>query len=679
MSGFDLAQTFFVDADAAQQATSVYVSSIDLYFYGKPVEGKTKSGISKPGVSLSLGGTNTDGSPDLSLVTNASTSARVEFDNVLVSTSGSVATTFTFNEPVEVPTGKTVAFLVKFDGNDQDFKLWFNKSGEVKLGTTSLTSVSSGKVDGNMFVITNGNQLTPQADSDISFKLKVAKFTTTPTSFKVKNRPYEILKVQPLSTNFLGGEQVYEQRANNTGSITTISTNTNIVGVGTSFSSVLAAGDSFVITDGTAGNTNVRKVTSVTNTTFMTIDVPPSFSNTSAAYFRTVTGTSYFVSGQSDHVVIQDSTANTTVYLTVGSVIKGVDSQATATVANIQSYAINAAIPSFVVSTPAGTTVNTTINFANSGFGVSGTTAIDVEIGKRARVDKYGAVIASHTTEAITATPFTSAQSVLKFTTANPYVSPRVQENNLDLFLETFEINNDATNEYIGNGNAKTRYISKQVSLAQDQLGEDLKVYVRGYKPANTDIKVYAKLHNSTDVESLDVKDWTELTANTVGLTYSSSTNYKDLLEIPYVIPFQPTSVLASGTFTTESGNAVIVGTSGTVNTNISVGSVVKVYSPYLSNSYFVSTVTASNTTTFTIASAVSNVSMVGTGLLVGAVTRKNSAYLDVQSQNIVSYFNTQLAAFQGFDSFALKVVLLSDNGFAVPFVDDIRAIAVSA
>ena len=61
MSGFNLAQTFFVDADAAQQASSVYVTSIDLYFYGKPTAGKTKSGISKPGVSLFLCNTNTDG------------------------------------------------------------------------------------------------------------------------------------------------------------------------------------------------------------------------------------------------------------------------------------------------------------------------------------------------------------------------------------------------------------------------------------------------------------------------------------------------------------------------------------------------------------------------------------------------------------------------------------------
>ena len=678
MSGFNLAQTFFVDADAAQQASSVYVTSIDLYFYGKPTAGKTKSGISKPGVSLFLCNTNTDGSPNLQNV-KEDTPARVEFDSINVSTAGTSATTFTFSEPISVSSGKTFAFLVKFDGGDPDFKLWYNKSGEVKLGTTQLTSVSSGKVDGSMFVITNGNQLTPQSDADISFTLKVAKFTTTPTTFKVKNRPYEILKVSSLTTNFIGGEQVYEQRANNTGTIATVSTNTNIVGVGTSFSSVLAAGDSFVITDGTAGNTNVRKVTSVTNTTFMTIDTPPSFTNASAAYFRTVTGTSYFVSGQSDHVIIQDSTANTTTYLTVGSVIKGIDSQSSATVANIQTYAINAAIPSFVVLTPAGTTSNATLNFANSGLAVSGSTAQDVEIGKRARLDKYAALIASHTTEATTATAFVSAQSTLKFTTTNPYVSPRVQEHNLDLFLETFEINNDATNEYLGRGNAKTRYTSKQINLATDQLGEDLKVYVRGYKPANTDIKVYAKLRNSTDVETLDVKDWTELAANSVGTTFSSSTNYNDMLELSYVIPFQPTGTLASGTFTTQNGNAVIGGTSGTVNTNIAVGNVVRVYSPYFSNSYFVSTVTASNTTTFTVAAAVSNASMVGSGLLVDTVTRKNSAYLDVQKQNIASYFNTSLAAFQGFDSFALKIVLLSDNGYAVPFVDDIRAIALSA
>ena len=55
--------------------------------------------------------------------------------------------------------------------------------------------------------------------------------------------------------------------------------------------------------------------------------------------------------------------------------------------------------------------------------------------------NKYPAIVASRTIEANTATPFTSLQTTLKFTTDNPYITPYVDEENLDIFLETFQIN----------------------------------------------------------------------------------------------------------------------------------------------------------------------------------------------------------------------------------------------
>lgn len=676
MSGFDLAQTFFIDPDAAQQAPSVFVTSIDLFFYGKPVQGKAQSGINSPGVTVYLAGTTTDNSPDLTFV-KKDVVARVEYANINVDTTGATPTTFTFSRPIRIETDVTAALLISFDGSDSGFRLWHNKAGQVQLGTTNQTSVTSGKVDGSMFVITNGNTLTPQKDADIAFKLRVAKFSTTPTAFKIKNRPYEILKVSGTSGNFIGGEAVYALAANAAGTISMQVSNTTIIGTGTTFTS-LAAGDSFVITDGTPGNTEVRKVTSVTNTTVLAVDVAPSFTNTAAHFYRTVTGTAYFKSGQSDHLIIQDSTANSTIYLSAGNTIYGVDSSAYTTIANVQTYAINAVTPGFVIGVPNGTTINTSIGFANSGLAFSSTTVQDAFIASRLAVNKYPAIIASHTTEATTGTPFTSLQSTVTFTSANPYVSPFVAEENLDLFAETFQINNDDTNEYLGTGLAKSRYISKTINLNEDQMAEDMLVYVSAYKPANTTIKVYVRARNSHDSESIDVKNWTELTANTAGLNFSSATNPSDFIEIPYTVPFQPTGTLQTGAFSTAL-SAIVTGTSGTVNTGIAVGNLVRVYSPYSSNAYFISTVTAANTTTFTVATAVSNTSMVGSGFLVDVVTRKGSGFLDAQNKNIFTYYNSALSLFQGYDSFALKVVLLSDDGYHVPLVNNIKAIAVSA
>ena len=681
MSGFNLAQTFFVDPDAAQQAPSVYITSIDLFFYDKPVQGKTKSGIFKPGVTLFLADTTTDNAPNINSY-KQDVVARVEYDNINTSTTGATATTFTFSRPINIRTNVTAAFLIKFDGSDADFKLWYNKAGSLELGTTNLTSVTSGKVDGNLFIITNGNTLTPQKDADVSFKLNIAKFTTTPQAYKIKNRPYEILKTSNTVGSFIGGEPVYALAANAAGTVNISSSSVSLIGTGTTFTA-LSAGDSFVITDGTPGNTEIRRVVSVTNNTLIAIDTVPSFTNTGGHFYKTVTGKAYFSSGQTDHLIIQDATSNSTIYLSAGNTIYGVDSLAFTTVTNIESFVVNAVTPGFVVGVPNGTAINTSIGFANSSFAFSSGDVQDASVAVRLPIDKYAAVVASRTTEVTAGTPFKTLQSTLTFKTTNPYVTPYVDQENLDMFLETYAINNDATNEYLGTGNAESRYISKTINIESDQLAEDLIVYLSAYKPANTDIKVYARFRNKTDIETMDVKNWTELIANTAGLNNSSATNKSDFIEIPFNVPFEPAGTKQAGTFTTVYQNTVITGTSGTVNTGIAVGDVIRLYSPFASNTYFISTVSAANTTTFTVATAptlfVANSIMLGSGWVVDTITRKNSAFLDARNNNILTYYNSSLSQFQGYDSFALKIVLLSENGYVVPLVNDIKAIAASA
>lgn len=677
MSGFDLAQTFYVDPGGCQNAPSVSVTGIDLYFFTKPVEGKARSGIYSPGVTVYMGGVNTDGSPNLNSIVRDPV-ARVEYANINVDPSGNIATHFAFAKPIQIRTGLKACFLISLDGSDPGFQLWYNKAGDKQYNTTITSSVSSGKVDGHLFKITNGTSLTPQLDSDMTFKLYVASYATSDVTYKIKNRPYEILKVSNTSGSFYGGESVYALKANSAGTVAIYSACNVLIGTNTSFTS-LQTGDKFVITDGTAGNTNVRTVASVTNATHMTMDVGSSFTAATGAYTKTVTGSVYYVSGVTDHLVIQDATSNSSVYLSIGDTIRGVDSHAQVTVANIENYAVTAVIPGFVVGVPQGTTVNTSVNFANSTLGITSTTAASVTNGRRTFLNQYPATIVSRTNEVTAATPINSFAGTLTFGTTNPYISPYVDRSNLDLFVESIDINNDASNEYLGKGSAKARYVSKVINLGADQLAEDLKTYITCYKPANTDIKVYARFRNSADIETMDVKQWTELVANTTGNVYSSSTNLNNYIEIPFDVPFEPTGTTANGTFTILTGNTVIAGTSGAVNTDITVGDVVRVYSPYFSNTYFVSTVTASNTTTFSIATSVSNSSVLGTGFKVDKLTQKNVGYLDVQNHNVLSYFNSSQGFFQGFDSFAIKIVLLSDSGYVYPKVADLRAVAVSA
>lgn len=677
MIGFDLAQTFFLDRDAVQGSATAALVAVDLYFYAKPVEGKTKSNIDKPGVSVYACYTKDDGVPDDSLVFHEY-AGRVEYDDI--NTTINTPTRVTFRRPVIVDTNRSYGLLIKFDGSDPDFKLWYNKAGDKKLGTTTDTQVTSGKVDGYFFTMTNGKVLTPQKDADLAFKLYVAKYTATEKVFKIKNRTFEIFKVSGINGIFKGGEDAYLKSANAAGNVSINASSKTLTGTGTAFNSVLVVGDKFVITDGTLGNTDVRTVTAITNSTSVTLDVAPSFTNAAGAYYKTVIGQVYFADSVADYVVLQDVNTNTTNLAVTGVLVAGVDSQATANITAITNYTMNAVVPNYYIETPSGTTATQSLNFANSSYGFSPSNLQKANLTERTLLNKYPAIVASKTNEASQSASFASFNGYLTFTTNNPYASPLVKEENLDMFGERFSINNDATDEVIGKGKALSRYVSKVVSLTEDQRAEDLRVYVRSYKPSNTSILVYAKFRNAEDNESFDVKQWTLLNAVTNGSAISNPTNIYDFVDQEYAVPFyQTTKQTANGSFVTQSSNSVIVGSSTDVNTYVTVGDLVRVYSPLFPTTYFIDKVVASNTTTLTVGTAISNSSLVGSGFKVDVLNNAKSGFLDIQSQNVLTYYNNTYAKFQGYDAFCLKVVLLSEDNIKIPYVDDIRAIAVSA
>jgi hypothetical protein len=377
-------------------------------------------------------------------------------------------------------------------------------------------------------------------------------------------------------------------------------------------------------------------------------------------------------------MVLNDSTANSTVYFAIGDTIKGVDSLASATISAINDYQMNSVVPNYAIRTPGGTTASATLNFANNGGAVSASTLVDATLGQRMFMNKYDAVITSQTNRALSgaSNPFAGT---LTFTTNNPYISPYVREENLDLFVERYSINNTSTNEYKGAGSAQARYVTKTVDLA-DQVSEDMKLYLRGYRPSGTTIEAYARFHNSEDPESIDLKDWTQLSFIGTDVPFSSPSDIYDFKELPFEVPYYGTGTTATGTFAVSSACTVITGTSGTVNADIIVGSSVRVYSTTFPNNYFVDTVIAANTTTITVATGPgSNASILGSGFKVDVLSRPQSAFLDVQSGSVLTYFNKAGAVFRGYDKFAVKLVLLSSDGIRIPYVDDVRAIAVSA
>ena len=84
-------------------------------------------------------------------------------------------------------------------------------------------------------------------------------------------------------------------------------------------------------------------------------------------------------------------------------------------------------------------------------------------------------------------------------------------------------------------GNNKVRYITRRVSLEDGFDAQDLKVYLRAYKPSVSNIHVYYKVLSGNDSEIFDNKSWKKFSQETDGNMFSA--NESDFITYVYKTP----------------------------------------------------------------------------------------------------------------------------------------------
>jgi hypothetical protein len=165
--------------------------------------------------------------------------------------------------------------------------------------------------------------------------------------------------------------------------------------------------------------------------------------------------------------------------------------------------------------------------------------------------------VLSRTNEIANLSSAKSAQFTASLTNGlNVRHSPAIDNDRTAIFTIENLINNDDTNEdTANNGSAIARYVQRTVTLAEGQDAEDLKVFITGYKPSTANIKLYVKLLNGEDGESIDDRTWLEMTQTTSSTVVSDSENRDDFREFEYGIP--TTSLTGAGgevQYTTSAG-----------------------------------------------------------------------------------------------------------------------------
>lgn len=693
MLQFDTLQTFYVDPAAVNNSSEVLLSSIELFFKSKPDITKNVSGTYQPGVTVSICNVEND-----QPILTALTSSRVEYNKIYSMTDASVATVFSFDSPIVMKSGNFYGIILQTE--DLGFELWTNKQGDKILGTNTPSSGSGNIHDGKYYRGVNGaidSTLKAISDTDLKFKVNIAKYIANTISVELVNKDYEFLTYSSHTGAFLGGEFIYQNVANSTGTLAISKGNTTIIGTGTSFNS-LQVGKYIAALNGTG--VNILEIQGIVNTTVIEVTQLPTFSNTAASYKLPPVGNQYYVDNIKKKIHLVHSSANSTNTFGAGNTIIGEISGAQATIVSVDDLQVDHFVPKVSIDTPSRGQVNITyaLAYSNGSAYIMPTLYDNLLAGQVNEVTKYNGVIRSRSNEVLSpylySNTYKSSVTVLNMSIDKPttslYSAPLINSNEIDFFIRKNMVSNTYTSITGGvtydtevnknGGQALAKHISKKVNFANNRFAEDVRVYLTGYRPLGTAINVYCKLHNSADTDSFDDKSWTPLLITDNAGRYSSSSDSTDLIEFTYALPhYSETANTLPGSFTTQLSNNILGASGVDPSVYVSGNSAVKIYNPLIPDNYMIAIVASSNSSSITLTTPVSNNNIVGNGFYVDKLKYPNIAFNDPLNYNISTYFNSYYAQFNKFNSMQVKIVLLADNTNLIPKVDKIEVLGVSA
>lgn len=460
------------NVDAPEGQTGIFVTKIELFFRKKD-----------PNLGLEVIIVGMDaGVPNFRDFLGR---ARLESSQVLTSEDGSLGTLATFDFPVYLPAGKQYAFYVKPDGNSPEYQMWVCEIGD--FDTVTGVQVFRNPYAGDLFRSSNEQTWSAYPTEDAKFNLFVANFD--------------------VGTGYAYFENEYDDYL--TVSNTSIVNPINPISYNNEVYRINSQSDITIVTGYADSEGYVQQFKSTSNTLIL---------NNSKGAFRAGQVIGIFNPPQQGN----SAQCNSSTLI------------ATAVIDSVDNKLMHSLLPKLLSTTPSGTSVNLGFRAA-SAAGSMDSDYIDVVSNNIKELTDYERVVFSHSNEQAASLAKTfSLRATLN--NSNKYLSPILDLESKTVISIENVINDTSANEYTGYGSALARYISKPVTLTDGQDAEDFLLYLTGYRPVNTDVKVFVRFLSSQDPGTLDSKVWTELTLQNPGLR-SSSVNNVDWKEFVYGLP----------------------------------------------------------------------------------------------------------------------------------------------
>ena len=509
-----VAQTFFIKKGMGKGSDTVFMSKVDLYF-------KRKSSIN--GVTIDIREV-INGYPSYTVVPFSK--VHLTPGQVLTSDDASVATEIPFNAPIRLDVEKEYALTITPDGSDPDYLVFTSKVGGVNLtpGVNEGLPVIQDWGDGVLFTSTNGSAWESYQDEDMKFALYRHNFSASTGSITVTNDDHEFLTTENNIGRFETGEIVYtiETKDVSTSNTVSVITGNNQIS-GTNLSTSYAAGD-YILVDAGATNKQIFKVNSA-NSSVIVADTPASFTDAVDGLPITLGTLVHYNFRYPDFIILENSSATNTRKFTAGDTVRGFDSGTEATLTSVDNMNFSYIQPNIPRTNDSVTRTSLTGTFVDPN-NPTNTYTQDMLFNDNATFGKTGMVVYSKSNDI-------SREKTLDLTVSmsnsnNVTSTPFVDLETVNILAYQWKISNDSA--------TTSKYISRTVELSESLDAEDFQVYVTGYRPSGTDIKVYIKVQAANDPSVFETNDWIELELTSGLNLYSSISNSQDYKEYVYQV-----------------------------------------------------------------------------------------------------------------------------------------------
>jgi len=704
-------QTFYADPDIVNRSGTVTLTSVDLFFqplFTAPgVTGKTNPSVIVRVCEL------TENEPDLSKV-YAGISASKTYQEIQPGFSdASTAATFSFNKPLTLNTGNFYGIVIIFE--DPAFALWINKQGDKLVGTSDPSPGSNLVKDGKLYLGTNSGTYRAQSDSDLKFALRCAQYTANTVVETFLPQNYEFFTVSAVNGRFIGGEKVFQRVANGTGNVAIIANTSYITATTANFTTAGIVGGDQIVLWSNSTYKDVVEVLNVVNSSYLTTTSKIVHSNTSTNWMVPPVGQVHYFNKATNKLYLKGSNAaNTTFKFQANSnLLYGEDSLANCVISSVDNYSADRVSLKADTLSPARGKFDSDITFANKSgasflFSYNNKQKIRLNANSVFNINQYDGFIQSRSLEVDNTNlpqadaldgggfrinrPSCVVNTTISIATSNVelYSAPTIDTQAIDMFVIENKISNTFTttdantvvidSEVAGPYLAQSKHITTKTSFANNKFAEDIRVYMTAYRPTNTEIKVYTRVHNSADSDAFDDRAWTPLEYKENATRFSSKDDQNDFIEYELGLPLYSDSAnTLPGTFTVTLSSNSIVAAGVTPTTFVAAGDVVKLYNPLIPEDYIIDVVSTANSSAIQLETAISNNNVVGTGFKVDRLKYYNIAFNNITNDNVARYYNSSLVAFDKFNAMQVKIVFLSDSTFVAPKVDQIQVIGVSA